>query len=106
VRALTAPEPSSPEFQKASPDRAGAVGELALQRLALRSALQDCLDAIERENDNGPLTVDSVDYARFAGTPAVIVHFTAFNGAWGWASGADCGTRAAGAATLGKVPVR
>lgn len=106
VRSLIAPESSADTFQKSTPDRAAAAGELALQRLALQAALQDCLDAIERENAHGPLTVDSVDYARFAGTPAVIVHFTATNGSWGWASGASCGTPGADAATLGKVPVR
>jgi hypothetical protein len=105
VTALSAPDPSAQSFQKSAPNRA-ADSELALQRLALRSALQDCLDAIQRENAAGALTVDSVDYARFAGTPAVIVHFTAGNGTWGWASGAACGTPGAGAATLGKVPVR
>jgi negative regulator of sigma E activity len=105
ARSLVAPESSAQSFKKSSPGQA-AVGELALQRLALRAALQDCLDAIERENAHGPLSVDSVDYARFAGTPAVIVHFTATNGAWGWASGAACGTPGADAATLGKVPVR
>jgi hypothetical protein len=105
VAPLAAPDPSSNSFQKASPNRA-ADGEMALQRLALRSALQDCLDAIQRENAAGAISVVTVDYARFAGTPALIVHFTDTNGAWGWASGAACGTPGAGAATLGKVPVR
>lgn len=105
VAALSAPDPSSQAFQKSSPNRV-ADGEPALQRLALLSALQACLDAIQRENAAGAMGVDSVDYARFAGAPAVIVHFTASNGAWGWASGAACGTPGAGAATLGKVPVR
>lgn len=105
VAPLSAPDPSSKSFQKSSPDRV-ADGEPALQRLAPRGALQDCLDAIQRENAAGAIRVDSVDYARFAGTPAVIVHFAAQNGAWGWASGAACGTPGGGAATLGKVPVR
>jgi hypothetical protein len=106
MAALSAPEPSSRSFQKSTPNRAAAVDDPALRRLALPSALQDCLDEIERENAAGALTVDAVDYARFAGAPAVIVHFTARNGSWGWASGAACGTPGAGAATLGKVPVR
>ena len=50
--------------------------------------------------------MESVDYARFDGAPALIVRFTAANGRWAWASGPACGTPAAGAATLGKVPVR
>jgi hypothetical protein len=106
VSVLSAPEPDSHSFQESSPDRAAAPGLLALDRLALPSALQDCLDAIAQENAAGALSMVSVDYARFAGTPALIVHFTADNGVWGWASGAACGTPDAGAATLGKVPFR
>jgi hypothetical protein len=105
VAALSAPDPSSHSFQKSSPDQA-ADPDPALQRLALRSALQDCLEAIARENGSDDFSVDSVDYAAFAGTPAVIVRFTASNGAWAWASGAACGTPGSDAATLGKVPVR
>jgi hypothetical protein len=90
--------------RKTAPQLANGI-EPALRRLAAPSALADCLAAIERANAGGALVVDSVDYARFAGAPAVIVRFTATNGHWAWASGADCGTRSAGAATLDKVPV-
>jgi hypothetical protein len=88
----------------AAPDLASGIGA-ALRRLSAPAALQDCLDAIAAENAGGTLSVESVDYARFAGRPAVIVRFVAANGHWAWASGADCGTRSAGAATLDKVPV-
>ncbi|MBL7261403.1 hypothetical protein [Paractinoplanes lichenicola] len=80
--------------------------EPALARLTVREALDECLAAIEQENANGPLTVQTVDYARFGGVPAVIVRFTAGNGEWGWAAGSDCGTPAGDADTIQKLPVR
>jgi hypothetical protein len=105
VQPMTAPLTSSDEpGRKSAPGLAGGV-EPALQRLSSPSALADCLAAIERANSGGALAVESVDYARFGGAPAVIVRFSATNGHWAWASGADCGTQAAGAATLDKVPV-
>jgi hypothetical protein len=77
-----------------------------LSRLLGPDALAACLDAIARENGGSPLTVDSVDYALYVGAPALIVRFTAANGGWGWAVGADCGTPGGDADTLQKVPVR
>jgi hypothetical protein len=47
-----------------------------------------------------------VDYAKFNGKPAIVVRFTADNGAWAWASGPSCGTVSGHADTLAKVPVR
>jgi hypothetical protein len=79
--------------------------ESALRRLTAPSALADCLAAIEKANAGGTLSAESIDYARFDGAPAVIVRFTAGNGQWAWASGADCGTPPGDAATLDKVPV-
>jgi hypothetical protein len=107
VHPLTAPERDSPSSRvpKSTPGLAAA-DDGALQRLSLGSALQDCLEAIGRENAAGPISVQSVDYARFNKAPAVIVRFTAANGAWGWASGPACGTPGGDADTLGKVPVR
>jgi hypothetical protein len=107
VQPLTAPGLAPSSARKASPDRAAAENPAAaLQRLTIGHALQDCLDAIEQENGDGPISVESLDYARFEGAPALIVRFTADNGEWGWASGPTCGTPGSGAATLGKVPVR
>jgi hypothetical protein len=77
----------------------------ALERLAAPGALEACLAAIEQANAGGAISVESVDYARFSGKPAVIVRFSADNGRWAWASGAGCGTPAGDAATLDKVPV-
>ncbi|AEV89246.1 hypothetical protein ACWT_8237 [Actinoplanes sp. SE50] len=80
------------------------LGELA--RLRAPQALQDCLDAIARENGGGWLTAESLDYARFNGKSALVVRFSAANGQWAWASGVNCGLPGGGADTLGSVPVR
>ncbi|MEV6850833.1 hypothetical protein [Actinoplanes sp. NPDC051411] len=99
--ALTSPATPG---RKTTPEMASGV-ESALQRLTSPTALADCLAAIEEANAGGRISPDSVDYARFDGAPAVIVRFTAGNGQWAWASGADCGTPPGDAATLDKVPV-
>jgi hypothetical protein len=98
---LTSPDTPG---RKTAPEMAAGV-ESALQRLTAPDAIADCLAAIEEANGGGALSTESIDYARFAGAPAVIVRFTSSNGHWAWASGADCGTTASGAATLDKVPV-
>ncbi|XVV12777.1 hypothetical protein ACQP2X_49760 [Actinoplanes sp. CA-131856] len=100
-----ASEPDATFSADKSGDRAAATLP-ELSRLLPPEVLQECFDAIQRENAGGPISVTSVDYARFAGAPAVIVRFTAANGMWAWASGAECGTPAGDADTLDKVPVR
>jgi hypothetical protein len=106
VSPLTAPftPNASPSIRRGSPGIAPDGGS-ALRRLTGPAALDDCLAAIEQANAVGAISVESVDYARFGGAPAVIVRFSAANGQWAWASGADCGTPAGVAATLDKVPV-
>ncbi|MCY1143966.1 hypothetical protein OWR29_38725 [Actinoplanes sp. Pm04-4] len=119
-RATLSAEPPQPLAAPAAPRSAGAFGESeakeqdrsqialadpALARLSGQAALQECFEAIERENLGGVIAVQTVDFARFDGASAVIVRFTASNGGWAWAVGADCGTRVAGADTLDKVPV-
>jgi hypothetical protein len=89
-----------------SGDPAPGLDAVGLARLRDPAALLDCLSAIAQENGAGALAAASVDYARFEGQPAVIVRFTADNGEWAWASGADCGLPSGDADTLGKVPVR
>ena len=115
TRATLATEPPQPlaaselgsSAQAAAKDRTRiSADEPALSRLAVRAALEECFAAIQRENGGGPIAVRSVDYASYTGTPAVVVRFVADNGTWAWASGAECGTRTAGADTLDKVPVR
>ncbi|WP_436525123.1 hypothetical protein [Actinoplanes sp. HUAS TT8] len=107
VSSATADTMASPPSQNAQTYVAGAAGEGGpLDRLRLPQALLDCLDAIAQENGGGPLAASSVDYARFDGKPALVVRFTAANGEWAWASGADCGLPGGGADTLGSSPVR
>jgi anti-sigma factor RsiW len=76
-----------------------------LQRLRPRAALTACLEAIAQENNGGPITVETVDYARFEGSPAVVVRFSAGGQSWAWASGPECGTPAAEADRLFRVRV-
>jgi hypothetical protein len=76
-----------------------------LDRLTPAGALRACLDAIALENAGGAITEPVVDYARFEGTPALIVRFTASNGEWVWATGSDCGLLGSGAAKLASVKV-
>ncbi|GIE32068.1 hypothetical protein Ait01nite_051130 [Actinoplanes italicus] len=77
----------------------------SLDRLSSPDALAECLGEISREN-GGVLSFELVDYARFNGSPAVIVRFSAANGTWVWAVGPECGTSGAGADLVEQVPVR
>ncbi|RZU51025.1 hypothetical protein EV385_2823 [Krasilnikovia cinnamomea] len=70
-----------------------------LQRLRARDALQACLDAIALEYGPRPLLAQSIEYARFAQAPSLIVRFAGPDGTWVWVSGPDCGVPGAGAAT-------
>jgi len=76
-----------------------------LSRLVPQEALLACIEAIAQENAAGPVTAQVVDYARFRGVPALVVQFTAANGTWVWATGADCGLQGSGADRLGFVKV-
>ena len=99
LKSLPAPSPGG------SSARAGDGLADPLARLRPQPALQECLDAIAEENGVGPITVQTVDYARFDGTPALIVQFTAANGQWAWASRAGCGLPRIGANTAYRVQV-
>jgi hypothetical protein len=83
-----------------------AAAPAPLARLNATATLQQCLDLIAAANGAGPITTETVDYAKFEGKPAIVVRFTAGNGAWAWASGPSCGTVSGHADTLAKVPVR
>ncbi|MFI5495469.1 hypothetical protein [Actinoplanes sp. NPDC051859] len=76
-----------------------------LQRLRVQEVLLACIDAISDAHGAGAVTARSIDFARYDGTPALIVQFTAANGEWVWAAGADCGAPGSGAARLGAVKV-
>jgi hypothetical protein len=78
----------------------------ALDRLRVHEALLACIDAIRTEHRSGDVTLDTADYARFEGAPALVVHFTASDGAWAWVSGPDCGAPGSGADTRYSVQVR
>jgi hypothetical protein len=88
-----------------APAPAGDTAAGPLARLRAPDARLGCLNAIAAANGAGPITVQTVDYARFRGKPALVVRFSAANGTWAWASGPACGTPGAGAATLASVPV-
>ncbi|MFC6019117.1 hypothetical protein ACFP2T_23260 [Plantactinospora solaniradicis] len=69
-----------------------------LERLADRTVLAACLDAVAAAHAQGPIAVELVDYATFQGTAALVVVFTDQSGArWAWATGPNCGTSASGA---------
>jgi hypothetical protein len=87
---------SSPE-PAFSADDSGLAG---LGRLRVREALLACLEAISRQHDQGPIEVQTVDYARYEGTPALVVQFRANGATLVWAVGAECGTPSAGADRL------
>jgi hypothetical protein len=97
--ASLAPEPEAAKGIAPDP------GFPALQRLRGRDALLACLEAIAAEQGSGPITVHSVDYARYQGQPALIVQFAAAGVSWAWASGPECGTPGAGADPVDRVRV-
>jgi hypothetical protein len=69
-----------------------------LERLADRTVLAACLDAVAAAHAQGPIAVELVDYATFQGRAALVVVFTDRSGArWAWATGPNCGTSASGA---------
>ncbi|GAB3054584.1 hypothetical protein [Micromonospora schwarzwaldensis] len=82
----------------ADKSRLSATG--GLDRLARPEALAACLTAIGAEHGATPLTVELVDYARFQGSPALVVTFSDAVGVrWGWVSGPECGVPGSGADT-------
>jgi hypothetical protein len=76
-----------------------------LGRLRPPEALLACLEAIARERGGNPIIVETVDYARFEGAPALIVRFVADGVTWAWATGPECGAPDRGADSLGTLRV-
>jgi hypothetical protein len=101
---LAQPAPQPLSAPNASPSATAAAS--ALEGQSMSPTLQQCLDQIGQANGAGPITAETVDYAKFDGKPAIVVRFTAENGEWAWASGLACGTPGGGADTLANVPVR
>jgi hypothetical protein len=99
---------SSTDARKAVPD-VGASAEVAadpaLRRLRAQEELRACIEAIAAQHGVGPITPQTIDYARFDGAPAMIVQFTADGESWVWAVGPACGTRGVGADTRASVKV-
>jgi hypothetical protein len=81
------------------PVREGAPAPLA--RLLDRAALSACLDAIRAIN---PGSVVAVDYARFAGSPALVVLVEQGNTSTVVAVGPDCGRSGADQKAAARVP--
>jgi hypothetical protein len=98
--------PSAASKRALTPDGAATDSAVdALARLRSGPGLLACLQAIAIAHAAGAISVTGLDYARFEGTPALVVQFTASDGKWAWASGADCGSPAPEAATLGSAKV-
>ncbi|MEW2429941.1 hypothetical protein AB0877_18195 [Micromonospora sp. NPDC047644] len=78
--------------------RPSPYGSDQLARLTDEAALTSCLASVAAEHGSAPLVVEVVDYARFQGDPALVIHFTDANGArWAWVSGPECGVPGSGA---------
>jgi hypothetical protein len=75
-------------------------GVAGLERLQVRTALLACLEAISRENGQGPIDVRAVDFARYQGAPALVVRFLADGAGFAWAVGPECGADGGGANRL------
>jgi hypothetical protein len=78
----------------------------SLRRLSDREALLACLDAIAKVHGSGTIGVQTVDFARFEGSPALVIRFTAGGQEWSWVSGPQCGTPTLEADTRFRVQVR
>jgi hypothetical protein len=100
------PDEQQGDFRKAlpSPGKASAK-DPALDRLRVQEALRACIEAIAAQHGAGEITPQTVDFARFDGSPAVIVQFVAAGDSWVWASGPACGTPGVGADKLASVKV-
>lgn len=93
----------------AEPPRISAGGpsdDGSLDRLTMPDAVAACIQEITTSHGGGSISVEFLDYARFNGSPALIVSFSAADGAWVWAVGPDCGAPGAGADERERVPVR
>jgi negative regulator of sigma E activity len=97
----TAPKAASPD-----PQRVSAMTGSELAGLRAPAALQACIDAIAQINGTGPITVETVDYARYDDRPAIVVRFTAAGATWAYAAGPKCGTPERGADLIQRVQVR
>ncbi|MBM0277385.1 hypothetical protein [Micromonospora tarensis] len=79
-------------------DRRPSPGGLdQLARLTDEAALTTCLADLAAEHGSAPLAVETIDYARFQGEPALVIRFTDATGTrWSWVSGPECGVPGSG----------
>ncbi|MCG5453913.1 hypothetical protein PSH03_000093 [Micromonospora sp. PSH03] len=86
------PEVDAEGERRPSPD-----GSDQLARLTDDAALTGCLASVATEHGSAPLVVEVIDYARFQGDQALVIHFTDATGArWAWVSGPECGVPGSG----------
>ncbi len=106
--AMNLPDTSTRSSGKASQSAvpAGPEGRIdALYRLRGADGLAACLEAIAEQRGGIPIIVESVDYARYDGSPAVVVRFVADGVTWAVAAGPECGAPGRGANSLGTARV-
>lgn len=107
-RTMLAPQlDQEPSGSRKAVPSAGMIsaGDPALDRLRAQDALQKCIDAIAASHGAGEITAQTIDFARYDGSPAVVVTFLAAGESWVWASGPACGTQGVGADKLASVKV-
>ncbi|MEU8111416.1 hypothetical protein [Micromonospora sp. NPDC048947] len=77
--------------------RPSPYGSDQLARLTDEAALTSCLTSVATERGSAPLVIEVIDYARFQGDQALVIHFTDATGArWAWVSGPECGVPGSG----------
>ncbi len=74
-------------------------------RLRMQTALRACIEAIAARRGAGEITPQTIDFARFDGSPALVVAFTAAGDSWVWAVGPACGAPGVGADVRASVKV-
>ena len=97
---------AAPKVDTSQGRRVSEFGGRELDQLRSRDVLRACLDEIAKAAAAGPITVETVDYARYSGRPALVVRFTAGTATWAYAVGPNCGTPAVGASLVQRVQVR
>ncbi|MFI6782297.1 hypothetical protein [Micromonospora sp. NPDC050276] len=96
-RATGNPPSGQPEVDAEGGRRPAPDGSDQLTRLTDEVALTTCLASVAAEHGSAPLVVEVIDYARFQGDQALVIHFTDASGArWAWVSGPECGVPGSG----------
>jgi hypothetical protein len=95
------------DFRKSVPSSAGklSASSVELDRLRVQEAMRVCIEAIQSQHGAGEIKPQTIDFARYDGSPAVVVTFLAAGESWVWASGPASGTPGVGADKLASVKV-